>query len=72
MINTLKNHWRAIFTNHDGLYDELFDTIITFYQEPHRHYHNITHLYECFLWFDKIKDNLYRPDLVAIALFIMT
>lgn len=65
MTNTLKNHWHTIFKNHD----DLFNNIINHYQKPHRHYHDITHLYECFLWFDKIKDNLYRPDLVAIALF---
>lgn len=65
MIDVLKSHWHAIFINHD----ELFNKLITHYQQPHRHYHNITHLYECFVWFDEIKDNLYRPDLVAIALF---
>ncbi|EGE15260.1 hypothetical protein E9M_00186 [Moraxella catarrhalis 46P47B1] len=43
---------------------------MTHYQQPHRHYHNLTHLSEYFMWFDEIKDNLSRPDLVAIALFL--
>lgn len=66
MINYLNSHWQFIF--YHG-HQTLFDNLITHYQQPHRHYHNLTHLSECFMWFDEIKDNLYRPDLVAIALF---
>lgn len=49
--------------------DDPFTHLITHYQESHRHYHNLIHLQECFLWFDEIKHRLCRPDLMAIALF---
>lgn len=64
-VSYLHTQWQSLFHHHD----DLFHRLIIHYQQPHRHYHNLTHLSECFVWFDEIKDNLYRPDLVAIALF---
>lgn len=65
-IAYLYTHWQNLF---DDGYRPLFDKLIACYQQSHRHYHNLTHLYECFLWFDTIKNQLCYPDLVAIALF---
>lgn len=65
-IAYLYAHWQNLF---DDGYRPLFDKLIAYYQQSHRHYHNLTHLYECFLWFDTIKNQLCYPDLVAIALF---
>ena len=67
MHNYLKQHWHALWQSSN--HDELFDNIITRYHQPHRHYHTLTHLYECFVLFDEIKHHLYRPKLVALALF---
>lgn len=64
-IPYLHAQWQMLFHHHDGL----FHRLITHYQESRRHYHNLTHLSECFVWFDDIKNQLHRPDLVAIALF---
>lgn len=61
----LMHHWQRVFIHHDTL----FDTLMAHYGQPHRHYHNTYHLYECFLGFDKIKDKLLRADLLAVALF---
>lgn len=61
----LMHHWQSVFDCHDTL----FDTLMAHYGQPHRHYHNAYHLYECFLWFDKIKDKLLRADLLVVALF---
>lgn len=54
-IPTLYAKWCVIFG------DELprrqgFDRLIGHYQAPCRHYHDITHVYECFLYFDDIQD----------------
>lgn len=65
-IAYLYAYWQNLF---DDGYRPLFDKLIAYYQQSHRHYHNLTHLYECFLWFDTIKNQLCYPDLVAIALF---
>ena len=67
MHDDLKQRWHALWQSSD--HDELFDDIIAHYHEPHRHYHTVTHLCECFYWFDKIKDKLNNPALVALALF---
>lgn len=67
-INFLNAQWRSVFGGMDT-HQPLFDKLIAHYQQPNRHYHNITHLYECFLWFDEIKDKLYQANLVAMALF---
>lgn len=64
-IPYLHAQWQMLFHHHD----DLFHRLITHYQESHRHYHNLTHLSECFVWFDDIKNQLHRPDLVATALF---
>lgn len=65
LITQLHTQWQSLFHHHD----DLFDKLISHYQQSHRHYHNLTHLSECFVWFDEIKGDLYRPNLVAIALF---
>lgn len=66
LIPQLHTQWQSLFHHH---HDDLFHRLIAHYQQPHRHYHNLTHLSECFMWFDEIKGNLHRPDLVAITLF---
>lgn len=65
-LTYLDAHWQAVFGKN---YPDLFHKLVMHYQQSHRHYHNLTHLYECFLWFDTIKNQLCYPDLVAIALF---
>lgn len=72
-MHPLHPHWQALWQDapaHDmPVFDKMFADIIQHYQEPHRHYHNDTHLKECFALFDDIKDKLHRPKLVALALF---
>lgn len=72
-MHPLHPYWQALWQDaptHDmPVFDKMFADIIQHYQEPHRHYHNDTHLKECFTLFDDIKDKLHRPKLVALALF---
>jgi predicted metal-dependent HD superfamily phosphohydrolase len=39
------------------------------YSEPHRAYHSLQHLEECFTWFEQIRSFADRPGEIAFALF---
>ncbi len=39
------------------------------YSEPHRAYHTLQHLQECFTWFGQVRALAVRPGDVAFALF---
>jgi predicted metal-dependent HD superfamily phosphohydrolase len=39
----------------------LYDALVARYSEPHRRYHTLTHLEECFAAFDEIADLAERP-----------
>lgn len=66
-LEFLYQHWYHCWQSQ--VHDELFDTLVKHYQESHRHYHNLNHLYECFSYFDDIKNKLDNPKVVALALF---
>lgn len=63
----LQKQWQSLWQDND--YTVLFDALMTHYQQSHRHYHNLTHLHECFAYFDDIKHQLKSPKVVALALF---
>jgi predicted metal-dependent HD superfamily phosphohydrolase len=67
----LLEHWQTLFV---GL--ELaapprreFDRLMQRYEEPHRAYHTVQHLEECFREFDAVRGLAQSPGAVAIALF---
>lgn len=47
----------------------LYDALVARYSEPHRRYHTLTHLEECFAAFDEIADLAERPADVELALW---
>ncbi len=66
-------HWRAtwqslgIASSHplDALHAEL----LAAYSEPHRHYHSLQHLNECFAHWAGVRDQAEEPGLVELALW---
>ena len=48
--------------------DVLYD-LVNRYQEPHRFYHNMTHLENMFKDFDRCVDKLQNPDAVILAIY---
>lgn len=47
----------------------LLDALIAAYEEPHRAYHTLHHLDECFVRMDAVRHLLARPAQVALALW---
>jgi predicted metal-dependent HD superfamily phosphohydrolase len=43
--------------------------LLQHYQQPHRHYHNISHIHACLIWFDKVKAQLNNPLAVELAIW---
>lgn len=56
-------------TNNNQLPPLIFKKLLLKYQEPHRKYHNLTHLKECFEEFEKIKASLRNPSAVKLAIW---
>ena len=48
---------------------ELFNELIQRYSEPHRAYHTLQHLRECFTQLDATRDNADRPHEIELALW---
>jgi predicted metal-dependent HD superfamily phosphohydrolase len=70
-MHPLIDHWRTCF----GLLrlgvpaDEEFDRLIGRYSEPHRAYHTIQHLEECFREFEAVRGLAKSPCAVGLGLF---
>lgn len=47
----------------------IWDELTARYSEPHRAYHTMQHLGECFAWFEKTRQLALHPGEVAFALF---
>lgn len=47
----------------------LFVRLIECYSEPHRHYHTMQHIEECFTLLESLRSNADRPHEIAIALW---
>ncbi len=50
--------------------DALFSELVTRYSEPHRCYHTLQHLRECFAHFDTARHLAQRPTEVEISLWL--
>ena len=70
-MQPLIDHWRTCF----GLLrlrvpaDEEFDRLTGRYSEPHRAYHTIQHIEECFREFEAVRGLASSPSAVGLALF---
>ena len=74
MIPTLKagftRHLSAINFDIEPLYvDKLWQNIVSYYSEPVRAYHNLTHLQQLLEQFEQLKSKLKQPSILALALF---
>ena len=49
--------------------EELFGKIVECYSEPHRRYHTIRHLQECFAHLEQVRSLAQRPGEVELALW---
>ena len=49
--------------------ETLWQSIVGYYSEPIRAYHNLTHLQQLFEQFAQVKNKLRQPSIVALALF---
>jgi predicted metal-dependent HD superfamily phosphohydrolase len=49
--------------------EELFHRLVECYSEPHRKYHTMQHLSECFAHFESVNSLAERPDEVELALW---
>lgn len=47
----------------------LFDFIVSQYSEPHRHYHTLQHLSECFYYFDLVKAQANNAAAIEMAIW---
>lgn len=67
----LRHHWQSAWA---GLgvataNNELYQRILNSYSEPHRHYHTLQHIRECFARFDQIRHLCQRPAEVELAIW---
>lgn len=49
--------------------EALFGRLVAAYSEPHRHYHTLQHLRECFAHFEAARQLAQRPAEIALALW---
>ncbi|MGC4245009.1 MAG: hypothetical protein QM686_23190 [Herbaspirillum sp.] len=47
----------------------LFDSVLSHYREPHRHYHTLQHLHECFAKWEELRTESSHPGEVELALW---
>lgn len=64
--------WEKLFSsltsNIEGS-EKLFNKLCTKYEEPHRYYRNLDHLYRLFKLFEQVKDLVKYPNSLALAIF---
>lgn len=67
----LAEHWRTAFRNLKltALRHDVFTNLLGSYGEPHRAYHTVQHLQECFAAFESASGLAQSPGAVALALF---
>ena len=62
--------WRATWAALGVTGEEnLFRDLIARYSEPHRKYHTLQHLYECFVRLAEIRSSALRPQEIELALW---
>ncbi len=68
---TSLDQWKAVWRELGAAtVDEmLFHQLVASYSEPHRKYHTMQHLEECFAQFDRVRSEAERPGEVELALW---
>jgi predicted metal-dependent HD superfamily phosphohydrolase len=67
-----KNRWNNLLERLTGIrpHDGVFNRIAVAYCEPHRHYHDNTHVEHCLREFDEVKGLCGSPDEVEFAIWL--
>jgi predicted metal-dependent HD superfamily phosphohydrolase len=70
-MSTLERWWRRCFEDIGGSEppDCVWEELQARYSEPHRAYHTLQHLQECFGWFEQVRALARQPGDIAFALF---
>jgi predicted metal-dependent HD superfamily phosphohydrolase len=70
-MSTLERWWRRCFEDIGGSEppDCVWEELQARYSEPHRAYHTLQHLQECFGWFEQVRALTRQPGDIAFALF---
>jgi predicted metal-dependent HD superfamily phosphohydrolase len=70
-VSTLADAWQRCFADLDGSEPPscTWDELQARYSEPHRAYHTLQHLEECFVWFEQTRSLARAPGEIAFALF---
>src|SRR5690348_17112290 len=59
--------WRRVAPKGDPL--PVYRDLVSLYSQPHRHYHNLSHITECLAELDSVHDLARQPDAVELALW---
>jgi predicted metal-dependent HD superfamily phosphohydrolase len=68
MITLLQKHWQNL-TPTTPIATSIFEQIIVHYQEPQRHYHNLTHISNLLILWEQYQRQLQDADTVAYSIF---
>lgn len=70
-MDVLEAAWRRCFEDLGGSMPPpcVWEEVQARYREPHRAYHTLQHLEECFAWFEQVRPLAHHAGDVAFALF---
>ena len=68
---TLLTRWQSVWPQLGASHsdDELFARLVECYSEPHRRYHTVQHLHECFAHLDEVWSSAEQAGEVEVALW---
>lgn len=68
-METVFEHLLQRFQIDSQTITHLWQNLATHYQQPHRHYHNLSHIQALLGHFDSVRTELHQPDSVLLAIF---
>ena len=71
-MNLDEQRWKELIKRISGKYpdDDTFISLVDAYSQPHRYYHNATHVENCLVEFDKTRMLAEYSDEVEIAIWL--
>ncbi|MBX3148158.1 MAG: hypothetical protein KF785_15450 [Gemmatimonadales bacterium] len=68
-MSTHQERWRRDWADAKLEPPDAVAPLLNRYREPHRAYHTVQHLDECFAWLDRVRHDAVEPHLVSLALW---
>ncbi len=70
-IHSFQGLWRRSLSTGvvDNLSSDLYHRLIQAYREPHRVYHTLKHIENCFAMLQKVRHLVKKPDALALAIW---